>query len=96
MGQGEPDERDKKVLPLIYASLERPTGTPNLRGQLCNDAGNGERLAALHGHDLRYSHDIRKWLVWDTHRWGQDNTGEAQRLSKLTIRQFVRQALKEN
>jgi putative DNA primase/helicase len=83
----------ERVLPLIEESLKRPAGTPSLLSQLCNDAGNAERLIALHGPDLRYCHEMRKWLVWDGRRWKVDNTGEAQRLAKRTMRTFVRQAV---
>jgi putative DNA primase/helicase len=36
-------------------------------------------LVILHGQDLRYSHALGKWLVWDDTRWKLDATGEITR-----------------
>jgi putative DNA primase/helicase len=65
---------------------------PDLLAPLRNDHGNSERLIALYGRDLRYCHAMRKWLVWDGRRWKPDTTGEAYRLAKRAMREFVRQA----
>lgn len=52
----------------------------------CTDWGNAQRLVRLHGRDLRYCYDWSKWLVWDGKRWAVDNTGEAMRRAKATVR----------
>jgi putative DNA primase/helicase len=65
---------------------------PDLTRQLRNDYGNSQRLIALYGQDLRYCHDMRKWLAWDGRRWHPDGTGEAYRLAKRAMREFVHQA----
>jgi putative DNA primase/helicase len=57
-----------------------------------NDHGNSERLIAICGGDLRYCHPMRKWLVWDGRRWKPDITGEAYRLAKRAMLEFVKQA----
>lgn len=47
-------------------------GYPNLLGYPLTDAGNGERLVALYGRDIRYCLEFKKWLVWDGKRWMPD------------------------
>jgi putative DNA primase/helicase len=65
---------------------------PNLLGYLRNDHGNSQRLTAMFGADLRYCHEMRKWLAWDGRRWKSDATGRAYRLAKRAMVEFVRQA----
>src|SRR5262252_1105188 len=65
---------------------------PDLLPPLRNDHGNSQRLIALYGNDLRYCHPMRKWLVWDGRRWKPDTTGEAYRLAKRAMVEFVKQA----
>ena len=48
------------------------------------DVGNGKRLVARHGRDLRYCHPWGRWLVWDGHRWELDATDEISRRAKDT------------
>lgn len=56
------------------------------------DLGNARRLVALHGDDLRYCHPWGKWLVWDGRRWVIDNTAEAVRRAKQTVRHMYAEA----
>jgi putative DNA primase/helicase len=85
--------------PVIVENKEEPqsaTGEaqpPDLLPYMLNDYGNSQRLVALYGADLRYCHDVRKWLVWDGRRWKQDTTGEAYRLAKQAMLEFASQAL---
>jgi len=37
-----------------------------------SDAGNGERLAARHGGEIRYCWDLNKWLYYDGKRWNAE------------------------
>lgn len=48
------------------------------------DLGNARRLAARHGRDLRYCHELGGWFVWDEQRWALDRTGKVERLAKET------------
>ena len=68
-------------------------GVPDLLPRLCNDHGNAERLIALYGEDLKYCHAFKKWLVWDGMRWAVDDTDQARRLAKLTMLEFLNQAI---
>ncbi len=65
---------------------------PNLLLQGCNDSANAARLIALHGQNLKFCYPMKKWLVWDGRHWTIDEAGCAERLAKLTIVEFLRQA----
>lgn len=69
------------------------SSTIDLLRYLPNDTGNAHRLVALFGTDLRYCHLMCKWLWWDGRPWKIDTTGEAQRLAKRTMIEFLRQAV---
>lgn len=60
---------------------------------LCTDYGNAQRLIALHGDKIRYSHDRKKWLVWEDGRWEPDGTGHARLLMRETMSEFLTQAV---
>lgn len=57
------------------------------------DVGNGERLIALHGSDIRYVPKAKKWYLWDGRRWALDDTLEVQRRAKDTARALMKAAL---
>jgi putative DNA primase/helicase len=56
------------------------------------DVGNGQRLVALHGADLRYCHPWGKWLCWDGRRWREDDEGRPELLAKDVCRELLRRA----
>lgn len=58
-------------------------------GKLPSDAGNGERIAADHGADLRYVAAWKGWLAWDGRRWQRDDTGRVSALAQRTMRARV-------
>jgi putative DNA primase/helicase len=74
-------------------SIPTPDTTPNLLRYMQNDVGNGERLVALHGRDLRYCHAFKKWLAWDGRRWAIDDNDQAQNRAKLMGLEYLRQAI---
>jgi len=55
------------------------------------DLGNAERLAAMHGEDVRHVAGLG-WHVWDGRCWRRDDTGELQRRAKLTARAILHDA----
>jgi putative DNA primase/helicase len=63
-----------------------------LAGLKRTDIGNGERLLARFGLDLRYCHPWSKWLVWDGRRWELDRTAAVHRKAKATARAILREA----
>jgi putative DNA primase/helicase len=65
--------------------------TPPVRGPMewkRNDMGNGERLVATHGRDLRFCRAWDDWLAWDGTRWRPGAEGEAMRRAKATVRRI--------
>jgi putative DNA primase/helicase len=56
------------------------------------DVGNGQRLIALHGRDIRWIPRWKIWLVWDGRRWARDETGEVERRAKAVVRQMYDEA----
>ena len=61
-------------------------GCPNLLDFPNSDAGNAERLHAIHGRNLRYVSNSGQWLVWDRNRWMPDSTGQIVRMFLATMR----------
>lgn len=56
------------------------------------DLGNARRLVRLHGQDLRYCYPWGAWLVWDGMRWAVDDSGEAARRAKRTVKGMYAEA----
>jgi P4 family phage/plasmid primase-like protien len=56
------------------------------------DSGNGERIVALHGRDLRFCTEFGKWLVWDGRRWLVDEAAQATQRAKEMARLLYEQA----
>lgn len=56
------------------------------------DMGNGERFAASHGADLRYVWKWQQWVAWDGTKWAPDETGEAERRAKATVKAMYHEA----
>jgi putative DNA primase/helicase len=86
-------ESDIDLFVRKFHESEHPREIPNLLPYLHNDHGNAERLIAMYGEGLRYCHAFRKWLVWDGRRWALDDTGQARRAAKMTMLEFLKQAI---
>jgi P4 family phage/plasmid primase-like protien len=59
------------------------------------DVGNAQRLIALHGQDMRYCHEFKKWLVWNGRTWERDTEGQALAMAKDAMKKFAVQAMTE-
>jgi putative DNA primase/helicase len=66
----------------------------NLLCQPYTDTGNAERLITLHGKDIRFCSDRKKWLVWDGRRWNSEDVRRIKVLAKHTLREVYAQAAK--
>lgn len=86
------DNAHREPPPTRGASAGRPAKDP--RKCLCTDLGNAERLFLRHGRNLRYSHPMKAWLVWDGRRWKEDDTAAAERMAHNTVRAIWDEALK--
>src|SRR5262249_21306737 len=81
---------------ILRAGVEKApqvmSASPDLLPYLRNDHGNSQRLIAMFATDLRYCFEMRKWLAWDGRRWKPAANGQAYRLAKRAMVEFVRQA----
>jgi putative DNA primase/helicase len=75
------------------AGADAAPQAPNLLAGIHRDYGNGERLIAMYGAELRYCHAFKKWLWFDGQRWRVDECGHARDFAKLTAVEFLRQAV---
>jgi len=57
------------------------------------DVGNGKRLIARHGENLRYLYLWNKWLIWDGQRWKPDDAGQTEAWHKETMRALAADAV---
>lgn len=88
-------EELKKIQRVRPSESATPQGTPDLVRFMPNDAGNSDRLVAMHGKDLRFCHSFKKWLVWDGKRWAVDDTGQARQRVRLTMIEYFRQVVEK-
>jgi putative DNA primase/helicase len=68
--------------------------TPKTPSDTCTDTGNAQRLANLHGENLRHCYPWRSWLHWQGTHWQTDETGTIMRLGKQTMRGLAEWATK--
>jgi putative DNA primase/helicase len=87
-----------QIVPQDFVKLEVvPATKTNGNGHipdslLKTDAGNATRFLGLHGANVRYCHDFKKWLVWKDGIWQIDKTQQVFRLGELTVRSMYHQA----
>ena len=60
------------------------SGTAGASPARDTDVGNGKRLVATHGKDLRYCHQMKTWLLWTGQRWQVDTTQKIMQFAKGT------------
>jgi putative DNA primase/helicase len=65
---------------------------PAERNPSCTDAGNGDRLIASHGKELRYVFPWKTWFHWDGRRWARDDSGRLEALATATARGILYEA----
>jgi len=59
-------------------------GTTSPDGYHLTDIGNARRFADQHRDNVRYSHEMEKWLLYHGGHWGEDKKGNTNRLAKST------------
>ncbi len=62
------------------------------RTERLTDMGNARRLVNLHGLDLRYISELKKWLVWNGYRWRIDGYDLIMRGAKHTASSIYTEA----
>lgn len=53
-----------------------------------SDVGNAERLIAIHGSNIRFSHIRNKFFIWDGRHWKTDNLEYVSKLAKSVLRRL--------
>ncbi|HVW08370.1 MAG TPA: phage/plasmid primase, P4 family [Bryobacteraceae bacterium] len=95
------EERARKNAPAILDDDLPPDDAPDLIGEIpLTDSGNGERVLKLHGTDIRFCPEFKKWLLWDGRRWKVDTdaatvTQKVKGMARLLYRQAALIADKE-
>jgi putative DNA primase/helicase len=74
------------------ATYANSTATRNSVNFAFTDTGNAERLVAVHGNDLRFCADMKKWGTWDGRRWVFQDSRRVKALAKRTMRLMYVQA----
>ena len=68
-------------------------GADPLPDEPLTEYGYARRFIKVHGDELRYVPEWKRWLVWDGKRWAHDTTGQAQRWMKSIARRVTADAL---
>jgi putative DNA primase/helicase len=75
------------------ADLSEPdAGAEVLADDRFTDVGNGRRLVALFGEDLRYCEGMGCWFAWDGRRWRREADHAARERAKATAESILREA----
>ncbi len=80
-----------RVRDLVYTAAQRLDTGEDARDS-CNDAGNARRLAAEHGHEIRWVIDWKRWAVWDGERWLVDSGCEMESRAIRTADRLLRES----
>lgn len=86
-GQGPTPARQDRAPEL---KVVRPGGVDHSRPR--SDLGNAERLVDRFGEELRHCRKQGLWRYWDGRHWAIDQTGEAERRAKATVRSIYAEA----
>ena len=87
---------DKAIAGCREVYTPRANTSSNLDRRLAKrartDLGNGERLVARFGADVRFCHPWKKWLHFDGRRWKEDDKAAVRRIAKRTVRAILKEA----
>lgn len=92
----EPSAGDKpgQNIPPEPPAEEEAEEPPDLIDYPLTDSGNGERIVALFGKDIRYCLEMRHWLIWDGRHWAVDRANLMRQKAKEMARLLYYQASK--
>lgn len=93
LGEADPVEGSGDVPRQRSGKTEEEGKRKKRRSFTPDDIGNGERIVAEHGEDLRFNQGTGEWCVWDskTMIWRPDEV-EPMRRAKLVARSIVKKA----
>jgi len=82
----------EKLLALMNRAEEWKPQPTRVQAFPLTDLGNGERLKARYGDDLRYEAASKHWYNWDSTRWAQDDSLRVEEYAKQTTRSILLEA----
>lgn len=77
----------------LHKKINANLFSPFVNGSDPTDARNAEKLVELHGENIRYVPEFRKWLIWNGKIWGVDEAYEIINLATDTIRTLLANSL---
>jgi len=78
-----------------YTPPEPEPVTESTYRDTATDTGNAERLVKMHGDNLRYCYETKKWLAWTGKLWEWDLGARINKLAKLAVLSIYREAADE-
>lgn len=93
-GEQEPDEQEPDEPSQSEDTAETVSPTEKPRFFNLTDLGNGERLIARYGENLRYCNPWKKWLCWNGQQWKIDDEQVVKRHARRVIRSLYGDAAK--
>lgn len=88
------DRPERNAIDAQIFQADRPD--IDMRKLPLTDTGNAEMIAALHDETLRFDHRRGHWLIWNGHRWQEDDTGQIMRMAIEAIRKRMELSLEIN
>lgn len=89
----ELEETVKSIFTIHHREKDQAKDSPKIEvGIHLTDLGNAQRFVNEHRTDLRYCYPWGKWLIWDSHRWKSDDSGEVHRRGKETVKRIYSEA----
>ncbi|MFQ5965668.1 MAG: phage/plasmid primase, P4 family [Candidatus Scalinduaceae bacterium] len=93
--KNHPPLREKEIIQVIK-SIRTIHENTNPERPIFNytDLGNAQRFVAHFGGVIRFSHTLRKWLIWNQEQgfWEFDTNGKINRLAKKTIKKIYNES----
>ncbi len=75
-----------------YVAKSKPAASPvTIPEYHLSDMGNSERLIYYHGKNIRYCYAMKKWLIWNGHRWAVDDGALISGLAKDVVRKIYQE-----
>ncbi len=80
---------DRKLLEALVADAKEWESDELLDLGKVTDAVNADMLVRAEGENLRYVHEMKKWMPWDGRRWKIDEGQRARALMEKTMRAYI-------
>ena len=78
----KPPLSSTEVLRCLDSAYSRYEPNKELTEYHLTELGSAQEMVSCYGENIRYVAQFGKWLLWDSHRWCFDETGNVSRLAK--------------